>query len=488
MLWKYVKEKIYFPVKQAFISRSIILQLTGLYTFSITTILFIIACMLYLSLEYSLYKAKKSSLLNEYNFIQKNMLLKPALTASALRGEILTHTQNSSNMERYYIRMGEPGNINHVEIPGMNKIFKHNLIPDTIPNLSTRYIISSCKECRKKALLLSGWITLPSPHAPIPIQIVLGMHKENALLIDYWQILISLFIAGVILSAIPGWLLARYSMKPLYKVMQTIESTSTKKLDERLILGNWPREFTHLANNLNAMFDRLEDSFKRLTQFSADLAHELRTPINNLKGEAELCLIKTRPLDDYQQVLVSSVEEYDRLARIIESLLFLARVDTPVAHLQRVAIVAEEQLKNIFEYYQPVAEERNIKISLEGQLTIMANELLFQRVLHNICSNALRYTQDGGQIQAKMEMQKGKAAIIIQDSGIGIPAEALPCIFNRFYRVDAARSEASGGSGLGLAIVKSIVELHGGEILINSELGKGTTVTLIFPSVPGYFY
>jgi two-component system heavy metal sensor histidine kinase CusS len=482
MSWKFVNWLGFSRLKHAIMSRSITWQLTALYTLSILIILSGIVTVLYVTLEHSLYKAKKMLLVNEYNRIQQQVMLNPPATVALLRRNTEKYATENSASKHYYIRMGKTGEENYVETPGIDKLDHTPENNRKFPSPRARYKVSVCDTCTKKTLVLSGWLALPNSFQVIPIQIMLSLAEETEILIDYGQMLVAVSLGGVVLVAVLGWLLARYSMRPLFKVMRTIEATSVKKLDVRLVPTHWPHEFMHLANDLNAMFDRLEDSFKRLAQFAADLAHELRTPINNLKGEAEICLMKAHGEEEYQQVLISSVEEFDRLARMIDSLLLLARVDSPAVHLQQKSLNAEKELQTIFEYYQPVAEEHNISLSLQGHAQVIVDEVLFQRVLHNVCSNALRYTPDGGHITATLHSDEQYAYITITDTGIGIPEESLPYIFDRFYRVDSARAQASGGSGLGLAIVKSIMELHGGKVVINSTLNKGTTITLVFPT------
>lgn len=312
------------------------------------------------------------------------------------------------------------------------------------------------------------------------------LHREkDETLEDYWETLLSTSIIGIISAALAGFLLAYRSMQPVKNIALAMKKTTISKLTYRLDAQNkWPKEFTDLAKHFNGMLDRLEISFNRLSQFSADLAHELRTPINNLKGEAEICLMKDRAIPEYQQVLGSNLEEYERLSRMIENLLFLARAESPKSQLTYIAIPLRKKIRAVVEFYMPVAEEKVITFKIvgddQGQLILSADELLFERVLHNLCSNALKYTPAFGQITINLFSSLNKIIIQIVDNGPGISAEHLPHLFERFYRVDKARTQESGGNGLGLAIVKSIMDLHQASISIESVVGKGTTVTLIF--------
>jgi two-component system heavy metal sensor histidine kinase CusS len=313
-------------------------------------------------------------------------------------------------------------------------------------------------------------------------------HEKHETLEDYWETLLSTSIIGIISAGLVGFFLAHRSMRPFKDIAQAMKQTTISQLQYRLDpQQNWPKEFTHLAKHFNEMLDRLETSFNRLSQFSADLAHELRTPINNLKGETEICLMKDRPISEYQQVLGSNLEEYQRLSRMIENLLFLARAESPKKQLTYTKIPLRKMIENVVEFYTQMAEEKNITFSIMGdednQLALLADELLFERVLHNLCSNALRYTHSGGNITLSLASYADKITIQIIDTGIGVAAEHLPHLFERFYRTDSARNQESGGSGLGLAIVKSIMDLHHATIHVNSAEGEGTTVTLIFNAV-----
>ena len=312
-------------------------------------------------------------------------------------------------------------------------------------------------------------------------------HEKNETLEDYWETLLTTSFLGIILAGGLGFFLAYHNMHPIKNIINAMKKTSIDKLEYRLNAENWPKEFIDLANHFNQMLNRLEMSFKSLSQFSADLAHDLRTPIHNLKGEAEICLMKPRSLFEYQQIIGSSLEEYERLSRIIENVLFLARAESPQSKLRYKKILVHQTILSILDYYMPMAEEKCIKLACigdeEDKIMLSVDELLFQRVLHNLLSNALRYTLSDGTVTVKISSLGEKVILQIIDTGIGIAEEHLPHLFERFYRTDSARTQESGGNGLGLPIVKSILDLHQAEILIQSQLGKGTTVSLIFPSL-----
>ena len=232
------------------------------------------------------------------------------------------------------------------------------------------------------------------------------------------------------------------------------------------------------------MLDRLEASFMRLSQFSADLAHELRTPINNLRGEAEVALSKPRAIDEYRDILASSLEEYDRLSRMTDSLLFLAKADNAQLSANLLIIDAGHEVQKIINFYEALATEQGVQVTCEGKEMIRADPGLFQRVVSNLLANALHYTPHGGKITFSIrQMPDGKIEVSCRDTGTGIGEEHLPRIFDRFYRTDPSRHAHPDGAGLGLAIVKSIIQLHQGDIAVHSAVGEGTSVDLIFPAV-----
>ena len=228
------------------------------------------------------------------------------------------------------------------------------------------------------------------------------------------------------------------------------------------------------------MLERLDDSFTRLSQFSADLAHELRTPIANMLGEAQVALTRDRTAADYRETVESTVAECERLSRIVDNLLFVARVDAAREPITRKQFDARSEVEKIAEFYQTVADDHHVTITCSGNGQIYADPDLFERAVGNLLDNALRFTPEKGSIQIALCQHEADFEVAISDTGCGITAEHLPRVFDRFYRAEPSRS--SDGAGLGLALVKSIVDLHGGTATIQSEPARGTTVTLIFPA------
>jgi two-component system, OmpR family, heavy metal sensor histidine kinase CusS len=234
------------------------------------------------------------------------------------------------------------------------------------------------------------------------------------------------------------------------------------------------------------MLDRLEESFGRISRFSADIAHELRTPVNNIRGEAEVALARARTMDEYREVLGSCLEEAVRLSNLISDLLFLARAESPLAHLHWAPVDVCELLSSVREYYEGSAAEGRISLTTangQGPVVAEMDRTLMQRAVGNLVANAVAHTPPGGSVVMRAESEGDSVRIAVADTGAGIPPEALPRVFDRFFRVDKSRSQVSGGTGLGLSIVQSIMALHGGTAEIASQLGRGTRVTLHLPKL-----
>jgi two-component system heavy metal sensor histidine kinase CusS len=261
---------------------------------------------------------------------------------------------------------------------------------------------------------------------------------------------------------------------------RSLERIGPTHLNERVAPGSWPRELQPLAVAFDDMLARLEASFTRLSQFSADLAHELRTPIANILGEAQVTLTRERSPEEYREVIESTIAECERLSGIVDNLLFVARVDADRESIERKEFDGRAAVEKIAAFYRTIAEDRHIAINCTGEGEIYGDPVLFGRAVSNLVDNALRFTPDGGTIQISITVKTAHSEVTVSDNGCGIAPEHLPRVFDRFYRVDSSRS--SDGAGLGLALVKSIVDLHGGSAKIESEANRGTTGTVTFPN------
>ena len=314
------------------------------------------------------------------------------------------------------------------------------------------------------------------------LQIAQDRSEDERFRKQFRTLLIFVLLIGLIASAAIAITVTRRGLRPLAKMRRTFERVQPAHLDERIDPARWPVELRPLAASFDAMLDRLEDSFTRLSQFSADLAHELRTPIGNILGEAQVALTRDRTAEEYRAVVESAAAECERLSGIIDSLLFLARAESAEQQLTRSSFNARAAAERIVSYYETFAEDRQVEISCDGDAEIFADPMLFNRAIGNLIENSLRFTSDKGKIRITIRRRESSIEVSVSDNGAGIASEHLPRVFDRFYRADPSRSAA--GTGLGLSLVKSIVDLHGGSARIESTIGRGTTVTLAFPTRP----
>ncbi len=385
----------------------------------------------------------------------------------------------------YYVRILDEDQATQIETPGMGDLIFPSLFPPPIEATETSGPGMKWELPNGKSyLLISAWAEAGRfPEKRRLLQVAVDVSDEEAIISNYRQKLSMVLFLGVLFSAVAGVVIARKGMRPLKEITKTAQQITATQLHERIGTAQWPKELSTLASAFDEMLSRLEDSFRRLSQLSADLAHELRTPINNLMGEAEVALSKTRTWEEYRQVIESSLEEYARLAHMIDGLLFLARAENPETQVQRVQLDARKEIEAVREFHDPVAQEQGIQVTCQGHASLYADPTLFRRTVSNLLSNALQYTSQGGKVTITVKQQDDQwVEVSVSDTGSGIAPEHLPKIFDRFYRADRARTQNPQGAGLGLSIVKSIMDLHRGTIAIQSEPFKGTTVVLKFPS------
>lgn len=318
------------------------------------------------------------------------------------------------------------------------------------------------------------------------IQIAIASTASQALLLRYRESLTLILVVSIILCAVLGHVIARSGMRPIERIAEAAERIRVSTLHERLDIQSLPAELASLANTFNLMLDRLEQSFIQLSQFSADLAHELRTPIGNLRGELEVALSRPRSDNTYREVLDSALEECTRITRVIQSLLFLARAEMAGQSPALENLDLAHEIATILEFYQPMAAEAGLSLTgvVPPETLIQFDRILFQQAIGNLIANAIAHTEPGGQITVTTVKTTEQVNIQVQDTGQGIAPEHLPYIFSRFYRADRARSYVGGNLGLGLAVVRAIMDLHNGQVTIESQPGEGATVTLHVPA-PG---
>ncbi|MGE5214800.1 MAG: heavy metal sensor histidine kinase [Nitrospirota bacterium] len=312
------------------------------------------------------------------------------------------------------------------------------------------------------------------------VQVAQDRSSDEQVERNFALLFIAVLFGGVVASALIAIIVTRRGLRPLRKMTESLRRIGPDQLKERIGSDGWPNELQPLAMAFDQMLKRLDDSFTRLSQFSADLAHELRTPIANMLGEAQVALTRDRSAAEYRETIESTVAECERLSRIVDNLLFVARVDAEREPIARKWFDARAAVEKIAAFYQMVADDHDVTINCSGNGQIYADPDLFERAVGNLLENALRFTAKHGAINITVSKHNSNFEVAVSDNGCGIAREHLPRVFDRFYRAESSRS--SDGAGLGLALVKSIVDLHGGSATIQSELNLGTTVVLRFPA------
>ena len=314
------------------------------------------------------------------------------------------------------------------------------------------------------------------------VRIVLARtpYDRSGLLAAYRLKVMAAVIGGAILTALMGFLLVKRGLRQVWRLADQARNVTAHNLAVRLDAATAPAELLVLADAFNAVLDRLQKSFEHLSQFSADLAHDMRTPLNNLMVQTQVALSQPRSNEEYQNLLSSNHEEFERLARMVESMLFLARADHEEILLSTERLDANKALEQIAEYFEAPAAEAGIGIKVRASGTVLADLHLLRRAVNNLVANAVRYTPKGGTIRLEASAGGGGMRIAVINPGVGVSTADLPRLFDRFYRADSSRSSAARSAGLGLAIVRSIMTLHRGRVSASSEQGL-TRFELFFP-------
>jgi len=367
----------------------------------------------------------------------------------------------------------------------------HDLIPDghTVPGSPASY----------KSMVHFQTLHVPGQSCPlrvcsVPIQGPAGsvLIAQASYTLDRVSASLSMFrtvsavalLAAIILSAVGGRILAQRSLKPLHEMIQTAQRISAHHISERLPRTHSGDELDRLAETLNGLLDRIQRYVSRLQQFTADASHELRSPLAALQGAGEVALSRERSADELRQVIELSLEHYQRLRRITEDLLLLARVDAGEEVFRREPVRLDSAIEDVVDLFVPLANDRNIELTFTEHepATVIGDSGRLRQLMANLIDNAVKYTNGPGTILVSLTSENGSVRIQVCDTGIGIPAENLPHIFDRFYRIDSARPKSSGtGAGLGLAICRSIVEGHGGSIALAPGPTEGTVASVELP-------
>jgi two-component system, OmpR family, heavy metal sensor histidine kinase CusS len=466
---------------------SLALRLTAWYVGSSFAILLVATIALYLILLGNLRREQDEFLADKIHVI-RDMLLKHPEDIADLKEEA-EQTWAPRQFARVYVRVLDGSGTPMAQSPHMEERLSPDLFPPPVDPDADPADGVTRKDAQGATLrLTSAQADLGEDGEQVAtIQVALDTDTARELISGYRRTLLLVLGGGLATCGFAGYWLARAGLKPLRQIAATTERVSSTNLAERIELAGLPTELSSLAHRFNDMLERLEDSFGRLSRFSADIAHEVRTPVNNLRIGIEVALGRGRSLEEYRETLGSCLEECNRLSRIIDSMLFIARSEDPRTHIAREPVDVSRELLRMREFFEVPAADAGVELTVNCATDVHADldRLLFQRAISNLVGNALRYTPRGGRVAVAASRENGQLRIEVTDTGCGIAPKDLPHIFDRFYRADPARSTNSGNVGLGLAIVKSIVNLHGGAITARSKQGEGTCMSIRLPAENG---
>jgi two-component system heavy metal sensor histidine kinase CusS len=400
--------------------------------------------------------------------------------------EIILSTATHRTLERYYGQLLDHTGKVLLETPGFSELVDNDAaFPVAAPKDGNISEVARHVSSKGIPSFLAAALVVHDPsNPPLAYHVALDVSHLEEWLGELRLQLILVVATGTALSGLLAWFLTHRGLEPVREITSTMKRVGAEGLDERLGGKPWPRELAAMAGEFDLMLQRLRDAFARQSQFTADVAHEFRTPLNNLVLSTSLTLSRDQAQEDYRQTLATHLEEYDRLKHMVESLLFIARADNAEASLTKVEVDTAALAEEVADFYSALAEDKGVMLTSSGEGCVMADASLLRMALGNLISNAIRHTPAGGKVSVMIAQEANRCLVSVADTGTGIAAEHLPRLFDRFYRVDSARSSqgSDAGAGLGLALVKTVVQLHGGTVTVSSTPGSGTTVEMRFNS------
>jgi two-component system heavy metal sensor histidine kinase CusS len=464
--------------------RTLAFRLSAAYSLVGLLLVILATASLYIVLRAELERSTDLFLADKLNVL-RTMLRERPDDEDALREEIELESA-ARRYQRFYIRLLNEDGVPIMTTPGMAEQLNIAELSSRTRGRAERSIAMAGRHGQPfRVTIATVAVGTPPTHSDT-VQIAIDVAQEEELLARYRLWFWGILLTTSALFPLVGYRIARHGIRPVEEIAATARRITSTNLRERIGSEGYPSELASLAGTFNEMLERLEESFERISRFTADIAHDLRTPVNNIRGEAEVALARSRTPDEYRDVLESSLEEAVRLSELIGDLLFLARAESPFTDLHRENVNIGELLTKVRDYYEAFATDAGISLVVNDgvePLNVELDRSLMLRAVSNLVSNAIAHTPSGGTVTLAATSEDAAIRIEVSDTGAGIPAEALPKVFDRFFRVDPSRSKASGGTGLGLAIVQSILTLHGGSVEITSQLGRGTRVMLRMPAL-----
>ena len=450
--------------------KSIRTRLTIWYLVVIVLLLLVFSGVAYFMLDYNLYQNLDNSLQTRSNQLSTTIAIEPgpAVVAPQANELILSFDSNGNLLQEF----GPPIDTTNINIKGLvqQALFGQNTYLTTVA------------ADKQGVRLYATAVRVPFTNQLLVI--VVGQLTTGITgVLDTFKYVLVIAIVGVIfLAGIGGLFLASRVLKPVEQITQTAQQIEESDLSQRIAVKN-DDELGRLASTLNDMIARLEEAFNRQRQFTADASHELRTPLAIMQAEATLALSKERTEAEYKKSLETISQESTYMSSVIGKLLFLARSDAGKEQLNFEDVDLKDLITGLSTNVEALAQDKGIKFTIDAQesLVVSGDKVKLRQLFINILENAVRYTPADGNISVSLVRKDGSALATISDTGIGIPPEHLPHIFERFYRVDKARSRSDGGVGLGMAIAKYIADSHSGKIEVESQIGKGTTFIITIP-------
>ena len=461
--------------------KTLAFRLSAAYSLAGLILVILATASLYIVLRTELNRSTELFLADKLHVLQTMLRERPD-DGEALNEEIELESQ-ARRYQQFYIRLLDERGVPIMTTSGMTEQLDLAELASRTRGHSERPIAMVGRHGKPFRVTSASVAVGTPPTHNDTVQIAIDVSQEDDLLARYRFWFWGILLMTSVLFPLVGFRIARDGIRPVEEIAAIARRITSTSLRERIESEGYPSELASLAGTFNEMLERLEESFERISRFTADIAHDLRTPVNNIRGEAEVALARPRTADEYRDVLESSLEESVRLSELIGDLLFLARAESPFTELHRETVNIGELLTTVHDYYEASASDAGISLVNDGTEPLSAelDRSLMLRVMSNLISNAIAHTPPGGTVTLAAKNEDAAIRIEVSDTGVGIPVEALPRVFDRFFRVDPSRSKASGGTGLGLAIVLSILTLHGGSAEITSQLGRGTRVTLRMP-------
>lgn len=464
--------------------RSISFQLTAWYAGVITVVFVLLGGFMYLGMEHHLEKNLRETQAKRAAVIAETLVAR----IGQLGEELVTREVRESyapELNNRFIRLTRPDrSVLYVSGVPVELAFNPALVPAMARPPKVRAARTAVLEDGQELLIAT--VPVPAAGGNWLVEVGASLAPMRALLWDFLVILLLAFPIVLLGSAGGGLFLARRAFRPVEKIVRSAEQLTLHNLSGRLPVPQTGDELERLSVALNQMITRLDGAFLHNRRFLADASHELRTPLTVLRGELEAVLQQADGEPELQDRIGSVLEEVERLAKIVEGLFALSRLDAGEAQaewkrfdLARLAATTAEQMSLL-------AEDKGVAITCEavGEVPVQGDSGRLKQVIVNLLDNAIKYTPAGGRVSIRVAVRDGTACLDVADTGVGIPAAAIPRVFDRFFRVDQARSRAEGGAGIGLSIVKSIATAHGGSVSVESEDQRGSCFHIRLPQHP----